>query len=104
MPRNFKFLFGDRLIQMMLDFLERLHEAYYSRKKVSPLTAANLQIEKLRHLLKICVDMNWLALAQYEFDLKLGQILFGQERRGAESNPGENGEDGLAWFQICFSV
>jgi hypothetical protein len=67
MPRNFKFLFGDRVIQMLLDLLERLLEAYYSREKAHPLTAANLQIEKLRHLLRICVDMRWLSLPQYEF-------------------------------------
>jgi hypothetical protein len=70
MPRNFKFLFGDRMIEMQLDLLERFLEAYYSREKVRPLTAANLQIEKLRHLLKICVDMRWLGLAQYEFAIR----------------------------------
>ena len=70
MPRNFKFLFGDRLIQMQLDLLERLIEAYYSRDKTRPLGAANLQIEKLRHLLRICADMHWLALPQYEFAIR----------------------------------
>ena len=70
MPRNYKFIFGDRLMQMLLDLLERLLEAYYSRDKVRPLTAANLQIEKLRHLLRICADMHWLGLSQYEFAIR----------------------------------
>jgi hypothetical protein len=28
-PRNYKFLFGDRMVQLQLDLLEHLIEAYY---------------------------------------------------------------------------
>jgi hypothetical protein len=67
MPRNFKFLFGDRMLQLQLDLLEDLIEAYYSREKVKPLTAANLRIEKLRRLLRISTEMQWISLPQFEF-------------------------------------
>ena len=66
-PRNYKFLLGDRIIQIQLDLLEHLIEAYYRRDKVSNLKAANVQIEKLRHLLKICVAMKFLTFDQLEF-------------------------------------
>ena len=67
MPRNFKFLFGDRMLKLLLDLLEDLIEAYYSREKLKPLTTANLRIEKLRRLLRISTDMQWISLPQFEF-------------------------------------
>jgi len=71
MPRDFKFLFGDRIIRLQLDLLENLIEAYYSAQgsqdKIRCLTAGNLQIEKLRQLLRICMDMHWLSPQQLEF-------------------------------------
>ena len=71
MPRDFKFLFGDRIIRLQLDLLELLIEAYYtpqgSPEKLRCLTSANLHIEKLRHLMRICTDMHWLSPQQLEF-------------------------------------
>ena len=67
MPRNFKFLFGDRMLKLLIDLLEDLIEAYYSREKLKPLTTANLRIEKMRHLLRISTDMQWISLPQFEF-------------------------------------
>src|SRR5271165_975615 len=67
MPRNYKFLFGDRIVQLQMELLENLIEAYYSREKLQPLRRANLRIEKLRHLLRISADMQWLSLQQFEF-------------------------------------
>jgi hypothetical protein len=67
MPRNFKFLFGDRIVKLQMELLENLIEAYYSREKLKPLRCDHLQIEKLRHLLRISTDMQWLSLPQFEF-------------------------------------
>src|ERR1039457_5567369 len=66
-PRNYKFLFGDRLVQIQLDLLERLLEAYYHKEKLAHLHAANLQIAKLRELLRLSTEMRFLALGQLEF-------------------------------------
>ena len=41
-PRSQKFLLGERIETLMLDILERLIEAAYSRSKTAPLQAANL--------------------------------------------------------------
>jgi hypothetical protein len=31
-PRNYKFLFGDRMVQLQLDLLEHLIEAFYKKR------------------------------------------------------------------------
>ncbi len=36
-PRNYKFLFGDRLVEIQLDVLENLIEAYYRKEKLANL-------------------------------------------------------------------
>ena len=61
------FVFGDRLVQIQLELLERLIEAYYGRDKLPALRAANIELEKLRHLLQIATEMRWLALRQLEY-------------------------------------
>ena len=74
MPRNYKFIIGDRIVNIQLDFLELLIEAYYSgagRVKLTTLTKANIQLEKLRHLMQLCVDMRFIGLSQFEHVSKL---------------------------------
>lgn len=66
-PRNYKFLFGDRLVEIQLDLLENLIEAYYRKEKLASLRAANVEIEKLRHLLHICMEMRFVSFDQLEF-------------------------------------
>jgi hypothetical protein len=58
-PRNYRFLFGDRLVEIQLNLLENLIEAYYQKEKLRNLRAANVEIENLRHLLKICAQMRF---------------------------------------------
>lgn len=66
-PRNYKFLVGDRLVNIQLDLLENLIEAYYRRDKLAYLRTANVNLEKLRHLLKICTELRFLGFSQLEF-------------------------------------
>lgn len=66
-PRNYKFLFGDRLVTIQLRLLEQLIEAYYRKDRLGNLRAANLEVEKLRHLLKLCASLKFISLAQLEF-------------------------------------
>ena len=74
-PRNYKFLFGDRLVQIQLDLLENLIEAYYRKDKLANLRAANIDLEKLRHLLQICTEMRFISLQQLEYATRaLNQI------------------------------
>ena len=74
-PRNYKFLFGDRLVAIQLSLLENLIQAYYQKEKLPNLRAANIEIEKLRHLLQISTEMRWISLDQLEFATRsLNQI------------------------------
>ncbi len=74
-PRNYKFLIGDRLVELQLDLLEKLIEAYYSKEKLPQLRAANVQLEKLRRLLQISTEMRLIALSQLEYATRaLNQI------------------------------
>ena len=74
MPRNYKFIIGDRIVKIQLDFLELLIEAYYSSAgeiKLATLNKANIQLEKLRHLMQLCVDMRFIGLKQFEHVSKM---------------------------------
>lgn len=74
MPRNYKFIIGDRIVKVQLDFLELLIEAYYSSGKdfkLTTLNKANIQLEKLRQLMQLCVDMRFIGLRQFEYTSKL---------------------------------
>ena len=71
-PRNYKFLIGDRLVELQLDFLEQLIEAYYGKEKLPHLRRANVQLEKLRHLLQISTEMRFIGLQQLEYATKTG--------------------------------
>ena len=74
MPRNYKFIIGDRIVKIQLDLLELLIEAYYSSEKpnkISKLIEANIQLEKLRHLMQICVSMRFIGLTQFEHTSKM---------------------------------
>lgn len=66
LPRSQKFLLGDRMQGTALDVLERLIEATYSKSRERQLGQANLGIEKLRFLFRICVELHYLDLRRYE--------------------------------------
>ena len=65
-PRAQRFLLGDRIETTALDVLERLIEATYSRERRSALLAANLGLEKLRHLMRLAHDLRYLDHRRFE--------------------------------------
>ncbi len=66
-PRNYKFLFGDRMVQLQLDLLEHLIEAFYQKEKLARLRSANVDLEKLRHLLQISAELRFISLDRLEY-------------------------------------
>jgi hypothetical protein len=70
-PRNHKFLFGDRGVEILLDILEDLADAYYSKnksaEKLEKLERANLRLEKFRRVLAVCTKMKFLTPKQLGF-------------------------------------
>ena len=69
-PRSQKFLLADRIENLMLDILDLLIEAAYSRKKQPPLRSANLQLEKLRYLVRLSKDLKLINLKSYEYSAR----------------------------------
>ena len=66
-PRSQKFLLGDRMQTTALDVLERLIEATYARDRAAALKAANLGLEKLRHLFRLAYDLRHIDPRRYEY-------------------------------------
>jgi hypothetical protein len=66
-PRSQKFLLADRIENLMLDILELLIDAAYSKKKDEVLMSANLKLEKLRYLIRLSKDLKFLNIKSYEF-------------------------------------
>ncbi|MBI4651197.1 diversity-generating retroelement protein Avd [Candidatus Desantisbacteria bacterium] len=66
-PRSQKFLLADRIENFLLDILELLIEASYSKNKSNQLKNANLKLEQLRYLIRLSKDLKLLDLKSYEF-------------------------------------
>jgi len=61
-------LLGDRIENHILDLLELFIKAFYSPKnhKVNLLRDANLKLEVLRHLVRLCFEMKYFNVHKYE--------------------------------------
>ena len=70
LPRSQKFLLGDRIQHIAIDILEALIEATYTKHREGPLWRANLGIEKLRFLLRLCRDLKYLDSRRHEFAIR----------------------------------
>ena len=68
-PKSQKFLLADRIQTKLMDILEQLISAYYSRgaKKKDILYEVNVQLEQLRYLIRLSKDLKCIDLRRYEF-------------------------------------
>lgn len=76
-PKNQKFVLGDRVENAILDILELLIKAYYSKTdyKADILRNTNLKLESTRYLVRLCFELNLLSTRQYEnFAKKINSI------------------------------
>ena len=88
-PRSHRFVLGDRIERGILDVLDLLIEAAYTRNKADLLNRANLQLEKVRYLIRLSKDLDLLSLRQYRYVAEhidevgrtVGGWLHQQERR-----------------------
>jgi len=69
-PRKVRFSFSNRIDNLSLDIIEGIIEARYSRKKKDILRRIDLDMEKLRILLRMCHDLGYLDHNGYEFAAK----------------------------------
>ncbi len=70
-PRAQKYLLGDRLEMTILDVLELLVEASYSRDKSSLLRQANVKLEKARYYVRLCNDLKLINFKCYQVFSKM---------------------------------
>ncbi len=66
-PRSFRFTLGEKIEYLFYNILEHLIDAQYSKEKIPILLKVNLQLEKLRYYIRICKDMRFISINQYEY-------------------------------------
>ncbi len=66
MPRHARFTFARRIQSLALDILEGIVEARYSRRKSATLRRINLDLEKLRVLVRLANRLELLDHRAYE--------------------------------------
>ncbi|MBM4055982.1 MAG: diversity-generating retroelement protein Avd [Planctomycetes bacterium] len=93
-PKKYNYSLGERVINTLLDILERLIEARYSGKKKSHfLRQSNILIEKLRYLIRLSKDLQCITIKEYEYAAKklhdIGCMVGGWEQYSKEKEVGE---------------
>ena len=95
-PKGQKYLLGDRIETLVLDILDLLIQAAYTKDKTHLLRNANLKLEQLRYLIRLVTDLKYLSIRKYEYLSKcLNEI--GVEIGGwlrFQTAPGKKGEAG----------
>ncbi|OIO95182.1 MAG: hypothetical protein AUJ92_08420 [Armatimonadetes bacterium CG2_30_59_28] len=86
-PRDHRFTLGNRLEDGVLEILDQLVEATYTREKHPLLRRANVRLERLRYLIRLSKDLKLLSLGQYEFAARAMENI-GAEIGGWEKQQG----------------
>jgi hypothetical protein len=69
-PRNQRYTLGERIENKLFLLLELLIEAQYSKDKIDALKKANLAIEQMRFLFRLCHDLRLINPKTYELSAK----------------------------------
>ena len=67
LPRDLKFVLGDRMLNTVWDIFEALLSARYSKDKRDFLNKANLNLERLRFQVRFCYDEKLISEKQYAY-------------------------------------
>jgi hypothetical protein len=89
-PKNQRYVLGQRLSNQVMEVLETLVEAAYSREKRDLLAAANRKMEVVRWTVRMCKDRNLLSASQFEHSARClnecGRMVGGWWRAEAKKN------------------
>ncbi|NJL77060.1 MAG: diversity-generating retroelement protein Avd [Saprospiraceae bacterium] len=68
-PRSQKFLLADRIQVQLMEVLEMLLEAYYTKgeQKKNLLYKVNIALEKMRYQIRLAKDLRCIDLRRYEY-------------------------------------
>lgn len=90
-PRDQKFLLGDRIQTTVIDILERLIEAKFRRDRSELLDRVNVELEKLRFLIRLSHDLKILPAKAYgdcgQRLLQIGTQIGGWKRASDSRGP-----------------
>ena len=92
-PRDYKFTLGDRLAILALQTLDLITRATYAKEKREYLDSANLNLERLRVLLRLSHDLGPLSIKGYEHVMVLINELGSQIGGWRKSLGGKHGHD-----------
>ena len=70
LPRDHRFMLGDRMIHGLYEVLELLAQAQFAQTKISLLQAANPKIAVLRYQTRLLLDFHLINERRYEFAAK----------------------------------
>ena len=83
-PKDQRFLLADRIERILLDILEMLIEAVYSKNRREILIKINLKLDVLRFMMRIAKDMKYINVRAYDFfcqsALEIGKMVGGWMR------------------------
>jgi len=83
-PKDQRFLLADRIERILLDILEMLIEAVYSKDRRGILIKINLKLDSLRFMMRIAKDMKYINIKAYDFFcqsvLEIGRMVGGWMR------------------------
>jgi hypothetical protein len=83
-PRNRRYTLGERIENGLLEILENLTEAAYSRNKLALLQNANRHIAVIRHLWRLCFELKAVNKKSYQYGsqllVELGQQIGGWQK------------------------
>lgn len=75
MPRNHKFLLGDRIINNLYDILETLVKAKFSKTKLPLLESTNINLNIIHYQIRLLQDFTPIKSSEYEsVSLQLSEI------------------------------
>lgn len=78
-PKDQRFLLADRIERILLDILEMLIEAVYSKERRGILIKVNLKLDVLRFMMRVAKDMKYVNVNAYDFFCSIG---FGNRQDG----------------------
>jgi hypothetical protein len=71
LPKNHRFLLGDRMVTGLYDFLEQLIKARFEKNKLARLENLNSQLAILRYQTRLLLDFQQMEVRRFEYVSKL---------------------------------
>ncbi|UUO16252.1 diversity-generating retroelement protein Avd [Dolichospermum heterosporum] len=71
LPRNHKFMLGNRITTVLYDILDELLIARYRSPKLTELRSSNIKLEILRYQTRLLFDFHLISTDRYEYIQKL---------------------------------